>query len=153
MVVRTQRGTPRELDPILDEAAGHLAPILERKAVSDRVAAREQTLLTSAARRLVDLGFDLHDGPMQSLVALGYEVDRARRRADAALPADAGRDVVDRLDRMLEILGHLEGELRSVVADLTPLAIFKDARSASAAVGVSNGAPSDREVDHASAHR
>src|SRR6266480_635672 len=49
----------------LREAAALLAPVLERNMLLERNAARERALVDSGERRLLRLGYDLHDGPIQ----------------------------------------------------------------------------------------
>ena len=66
-------------DAYLQESAASLSHVIEREHLLDYSASRERTLIASAERRLMRLGFDLHDGPIQDVLALA-----ARRPAPAA---------------------------------------------------------------------
>jgi signal transduction histidine kinase len=58
----------------LREAALALGPVLERELLLERSRARERALVASAERKLMRLGFDLHDGPIQDVLALGADL-------------------------------------------------------------------------------
>ena len=63
------------------EAATALSPVVEREQLLEHSAARESTLTGSAERRLMRLGFDLHDGAIQNVLALAADVRLAGRSA------------------------------------------------------------------------
>ena len=63
----------------MGEVALALAPILERELLLERSRARERALVASAERRLMRLAFDLHDGPIQDVLALAGEVRQFQR--------------------------------------------------------------------------
>ena len=65
-------------DAFLSLAASALAPIFERELLLERSAEREQTLVSAGEQRLMRIGFDLHDGPIQDVLALGAEVTLLR---------------------------------------------------------------------------
>jgi signal transduction histidine kinase len=58
----------------LDEAARALVGVLERERLLERSRDRETALVTSAERRLTRLAYDLHDGPIQDVLALAADV-------------------------------------------------------------------------------
>jgi len=68
-----------------------------------------------ATRRLIRLRLDLHDGPMQDLVACGFALDLIRRELDA-LPVDTA-SARGRLEGAMRQLGEVERSLRSFAAD------------------------------------
>jgi two-component system NarL family sensor kinase len=68
-------------------------------------------------RRLMRLAFDVHDGPMQSLTAVGYIVHELRRRLDAPIGLDAATVSLD-LERVLTQLGDAERTLRTLISHL-----------------------------------
>lgn len=125
-VVARLHGHPgRDVRAFLDGAAAALSPILERELLLERNAARERALVGMAEKRLTRLGFDLHDGPIQDVLALGSEVGQLR---DAIYPfileshreRAAGRfdDLLARLvevDRLLRETAH-SLESRSIVS-------------------------------------
>ena len=49
-------------DAYLGETAAALSPLIERERLLEHSASRERTLIASAERRLMRLGFDLHEG-------------------------------------------------------------------------------------------
>jgi signal transduction histidine kinase len=68
-------------------------------------------------RRLVRLAFDVHDGPMQSLTAVGYGLHDLQR--DLAIE-DGGRvlaaDLAERVEELIAELGHAESDLRGLIS-------------------------------------
>jgi signal transduction histidine kinase len=125
-----RRGAEAEhLEDYLEEAAIALAPILERDSLFDRRVQREHELVAAGERRLLRLGFDLHDGPMQELVALAEEVRSASTQIASVVPADfrqrvRGRfnDVHARLFALDESLRQIAHSIRSTTAVARPVA-------------------------------
>jgi signal transduction histidine kinase len=66
-------------------------------------------------RRLLRLSLDLHDGPMQDLVSVGFALERLRRDI-ARLPLECP-DLLLQVDGIREQLVDLEADLRSMAAD------------------------------------
>jgi signal transduction histidine kinase len=98
----------------LEEAAFAIARLLERERLLERSTEREQALVASAERRLVRLGFDLHDGPIQEVLALAGEVRHLR---DLLAPhvADEHREIAQgRFDDVLARLAELDRHLREL---------------------------------------
>ena len=124
------RGTESEhVDDYLDEAATALAPLLERASLFDRKVQREHELVAAGERRLVRLGFDLHDGPLQEIVALAEELRSAAAQISMVVPADykervRGRinDVQARLVSLDESLREIAHSIRSTTAVARPVA-------------------------------
>jgi signal transduction histidine kinase len=50
----------------------------------ERSSERERTLADASERRLMRLGFDLHDGALQDLAVLGHDVQNAQREIASA---------------------------------------------------------------------
>jgi signal transduction histidine kinase len=118
LVVRAKRNG-RELARILaEDAAAALAPVLEREALLARSSSRERSLVEASERRLTRLGFDLHDGPMQTIVSLAADIRLLRQEM-----MDAGLEsvpMIRRLDRLEACLGAVDGELRQLAQSLEP---------------------------------
>jgi signal transduction histidine kinase len=113
------RGTSAASEATLalgEELAAALPPVLEKASLLERNAEREQTLVDSTERRLVRLGFDLHDGPLQDVAALSTEVKLFKRQLAAAIPDGAVAD------RLLGRVDDVEARLRAVGAELRELA-------------------------------
>jgi signal transduction histidine kinase len=68
-------------------------------------------------RRLVRLAFDVHDGPMQSLTAVGYGLHDLHRdltaEGDASVQA---AHIGERVADLIAELGHAEGDLRGLIS-------------------------------------
>ena len=109
----------------LQEAARCLAPVLEREMLLERSAERERTLAEAGERRLMRLGFDLHDGPLQDLVVLGSDVMQARAEIDRRVPSRARRLVTGRLEDISAQIGALEGSLRELAQSLEPVSVLE----------------------------
>ena len=108
---------------ILTSAADALSPLLERHALLERNAEKEQALVAATERRLARLGFDLHDGPIQHVIALAG--DLRAFRSDLAASAGAG-DVprlLDSIDTFEERLHGLDSDLRELCESLDAPAI------------------------------
>jgi signal transduction histidine kinase len=114
LVVRA-RHTAASVEALVGEAAAALSPVLERDALYDRGVARERELVAANERRLVRLGFDLHDGPLQEIVAFAEDLRNARSHIEPLL------DEVDRL-RAAGCFDDLGARLASLDRDLRQLA-------------------------------
>jgi signal transduction histidine kinase len=66
-------------------------------------------------RRLLRLSLDLHDGPMQDLVAVGFALERLRHDIDR-LPLD-NSDLLRQVEGIRDQLVDVEADLRSMAAD------------------------------------
>ena len=109
----------------LFEATQALGLVLERELLLDRSRSRERALVSSAERRLMRLAFDLHDGPIQDVLALAAEVRHLQQElypyvVESQREAAYGRfdDVTGRLaeiDRVLREIAH-SLESKSIVS-------------------------------------
>ena len=109
----------------LQEAARCLAPVLEREMLLERSAERERTLAEASERHLLRLGFDLHDGPLQDLAALGMDVELARAEISKRVPVRTRRLVGGRLDDLHAQITTLESSLREMARSLEPMSILE----------------------------
>ena len=101
------------------EAAGVLALVLEREALLERNRERERRLVEASERRLARLAFDIHDGPIQIVAALGLEL----RLLGGDGSDGPGRDRA--LRGLHERLAALEDELRELTQTLEPTSIAR----------------------------
>jgi signal transduction histidine kinase len=118
LVVRVVPALRAGAGSFLAEAAAALSPLLERALFLERGAEREEALVKGTERRLTRLGFDLHDGPIQDVLALAAD---ARRLQDELSPflADEGRDHAHRsLEDMAGRLVELDRDLRELAHSL-----------------------------------
>ena len=129
LVARACGAESEHLDHYLAETAAALAPLLERASLFDRRVHREHEIVAAGERRLVRLGFDLHDGPLQEIVALAEELRVASTQISDIVPADfkqrvRGRfnDVHARLAALDESLREVAHSIRSTTAVARPVA-------------------------------
>ena len=98
----------------LREAAAALSPVLERDTLFESRAARESELVSGTERRLVRLGFDLHDGPLQEVVALAEDLRIAREQLASVLGGEEQALVSGRFDDFHARLESLDSSLRQL---------------------------------------
>ena len=114
-LVARGRGAESELlEEYLEEAANALAPLLERASLFDRRVQREHDLVAAGERRLLRLGFDLHDGPLQEIVALAEELRAASTQIATVVPDDFRHRVRGRFNDVHARLGALDESLRQI---------------------------------------
>jgi signal transduction histidine kinase len=114
LVARARGAESEHLDDYLEEAANALAPLLERASLFDRRVQREHDLVAAGERRLLRLGFDLHDGPLQELVALAEELRTASSQISEVVPDDFRQRVRGRFNDVHARLGALDDSLRQI---------------------------------------
>jgi signal transduction histidine kinase len=125
LVVRGRGADSAHLDEYLAEAAAALAPLLERASLFDRRVQREHDLAGAGERRLMRLGFDLHDGPLQEIVALADELRSAAAQISTVVPVDYKQRVNGRFNDVTARLGALDESLREFahsIRSTTPVA-------------------------------
>jgi signal transduction histidine kinase len=96
-----------------------LASAIARDALMARNVNDERALVEGGERRLMRLGFDLHDGPLQELLLLGEDLRLFRSQMLGVL-GDGGEQAVlrGRLDDLDARLMALEGGLRRISTSL-----------------------------------
>jgi signal transduction histidine kinase len=104
-------------EAVLAEAATAMSPIVERDFLLQRGAEREQTLVKASERRLSRLGFDLHDGALQHIAALGADLRRLRPQLGAAISSE--------FDSIEGRLGELDRVLRELAHSLEPASLLR----------------------------
>jgi signal transduction histidine kinase len=114
LVARGRPESAPRLAVYLRELASALTPLFERDMLFERHAARERSLVSGGERRLVRLGFDLHDGPLQELVALADDLRHARDQVASVLDDQHLSAVRGRFDDLEARLGSLDRGLRDI---------------------------------------
>jgi signal transduction histidine kinase len=109
---------PDVADAFLAEAASALAPVVEREQLLEHSAARERTLVGSAERRLMRLGFDLHDGPIQNVLALAADVRLLQQQVYPFVLEGYREQAYGRFDDLTLRLVELDRELRELAHSL-----------------------------------
>jgi signal transduction histidine kinase len=118
LVVRAPRTDTRGF-ALAAELAARLPATVERARLLERRSERESALVEAAERRLARLGFDLHDGPVQEIVALGAELRLFREQLRRVLGGHRHAPIVlGRVDDLEARLVALDGELREVARSL-----------------------------------
>jgi signal transduction histidine kinase len=112
LVARGRGAESANIDAYLAEAAAAIAPLLERASLFDRRLQREHDLAAAGERRLMRLGFDLHDGPLQEIVALAEELRTAAAQISTVVPDDYKQRVNGRFNDVHARLGALDESLR-----------------------------------------
>ena len=114
LVARSRPAATARLSVYLTEAASALAPVFGREALFERNVARERALVAASERRLARLGCDLHDGPLQEIVAFAAELRLARAEIASLLPHAARELVEEPFDHLGAQLESLDRSLRHV---------------------------------------
>jgi signal transduction histidine kinase len=102
----------------LEEAADALTPALEREALLELSTEREHSLVAASERRLMRIGFDLHDGALQEVAALGGDLQLVRGRLGSLLDESLRDRVLGCFDDLAARLGEIDGSLRELAHSL-----------------------------------
>ena len=105
-------------DAYLSEAGAALSPAIERELLLEHSASRERTLIASAERRLMRLGFDLHDGPIQDVLALAADVRLLQQQVYPFVLEDYREQAHGRFDDLSARLVELDRQLREIAHSL-----------------------------------
>lgn len=121
-----------DVEPLLVQAAAVLGPAFERASLVDRDVTGREALAQSAERRLRRLGFDLHDGPVQDVIAFGAEISRLSEQLDELeLEPEVRRLLGGRIEDLRAYLSTVESDLREFCSSLeSPVLVtrpFEDA--------------------------
>lgn len=98
----------------LQQAAQALGPVLERELLLERSREREHAVATSAERRLTRLAFDLHDGPIQDVLALAADVRELQQQLYPFVLETHRELAFGRFDDVTARLGELDRSLREI---------------------------------------
>jgi signal transduction histidine kinase len=100
------------------QTAAALSPVIEREHLLEYSATRESTLIASAERRLMRLGFDLHDGPIQDVLALAADVRLLQQQVYPFILDDYRDQAHGRFDDLSSRLVELDRQLREIAHSL-----------------------------------
>ena len=109
---------PDVADAFLGVLAAALAPAIEREHLLEHSAARERTLVAASERRLMRLGFDLHDGPIQDVLALAADVRLLQEQVYPFVLERHREQAAGRFDDLTARLVELDRELREIAHSL-----------------------------------
>jgi signal transduction histidine kinase len=109
---------PNVADAFLNEAAASLSPVVEREHLLEHSSARERRLVAASERRLMRLGFDLHDGAIQDVLALAADVRLLQQQIYPFVLEDHREQAYGRFDDLTARLVDLDKQLREVAHSL-----------------------------------
>jgi two-component system sensor histidine kinase UhpB len=102
------------------ETARAASSVLERQALLERAVSSGEQLLDAAERRIVRLGFDIHDGPLQRLSIVAGELSLLARQLHAIADGEIRESVQHRLADAKRLVVELGGDLRSIASTAAP---------------------------------
>jgi len=105
-------------DAYLAVTASSLSAIFERELLLERSAARERLLVQSGEQRLMRIGFDLHDGPIQDVLSLGAEVSLLRDQIYPFILDTHRERAAGRFDDVLARVTEIDRQLRELSRSL-----------------------------------
>jgi signal transduction histidine kinase len=114
VVARSRPEQRARASVFLLECRAMLAPVLERDVLLDRSTSREQQLQQASERRLLRLGFDLHDGPLQDVAALASDLRLAREQLSHSLTGRLRAILLGRFDDLGARLEEIDKTLREL---------------------------------------
>ncbi|HWQ24033.1 MAG TPA: sensor histidine kinase [Gaiellaceae bacterium] len=118
LVGRLGSVAPPVADAYLGAVATALGPVLEREQLLERSGERERTLVAAAERRLMRLGFDLHDGPIQDVLALAADVRLLQQQVYPFVLESHREQAYGRFDDLTARLTELDRQLRELAHSL-----------------------------------
>ena len=118
LVGRLGNVDPRTADAYLVEVGAALGPLLEREHLLEHSAERERTLISASERRLMRLGFDLHDGPIQDVLALAADVRLLQQQVYPFVLDEYREQAHGRFDDLTARLVELDRDLRELAHSL-----------------------------------
>jgi len=126
VVVRLASAQQREVAERLGGiVARRIGPVLERSRMLEDGEQRERLLVAAAEKRLVRVGYDLHDGPVQDVVVLSEEL-RLLTSDLAPLVEDGPRVAVTQsLESVREQVCRLADDLRELAQSLETSAVSR----------------------------
>lgn len=113
------RGDARtDMPLLLGELARVVTPVLERELLLRDNGARDHSLHAASERRLLRVGFDLHDGPLQEIAALAAELNHLRAQVHGLEPGQLREIMTGRLDDVTSRIVEVDRSLREVSQSL-----------------------------------
>jgi signal transduction histidine kinase len=106
------------VDAFVTEAAVSLGPVVEREQLLEHSASRERTLVAASERRLMRLGFDLHDGPIQDVLALAADVRLLQQQVYPFVLAEHREIAYGRFEDLMAQLASVDRHLREIAHSL-----------------------------------
>ena len=118
IVARVPSSPVSRADAFLAVAANAFAPVFERELLLERSAERVHTLVTAGEQWLMRIGFDLHDGPIQDVLALGADIAHLREQIYPFILDSHRERAAGRFDDLLARTVELDRQLREISRSL-----------------------------------
>jgi signal transduction histidine kinase len=118
VVGRLASTDPVTADAFLAEAAASLGPLVEREHLLEYSSERERMLVAASERRLMRLGFDLHDGPIQDVLAVAADVRLLQQQVYPFVLEEHREQAHGRFDDVTARLVELDRQLREIAHSL-----------------------------------
>jgi signal transduction histidine kinase len=118
LVTRVSPQARRAVQGYIAETAAGLTSLLERAILLERSAEREHVLVQSVERRLTRLGFDLHDGPIQDVIAIAGDILALRTELYPFVAESHRESAYQRFEEFADRLRELDDELRGLALSL-----------------------------------
>ncbi len=118
VVARSRAEDRARASVFLVECSEMLAAVLERDVLLGRSASREQQLHQASERRLLRVGLDLHDGPLQDIAAFAADLQHARHQLAETLTGRLRAILVGRFDDLAGRLSDIDQTLREMAQSL-----------------------------------
>jgi signal transduction histidine kinase len=138
VVVRVRPELHGEATSFVEELARVLPALLERELLLRTSVSQDERLHAASERRLVRVGYDLHDGPLQEIAALGAELARLKAQI-GELERSRLQDLVggriDEVDRSLRELSQTL-ETSSLADQPVPDALRREAENFTRRTGI-----------------
>jgi signal transduction histidine kinase len=123
-IVARVTGPVARADAYLAATATAMGVIYERELLLDRSAERERLLVRAGEQRLMRIGFDLHDGPIQDVLSLGAEVTLLRDQVYPFITDTHRERAAGRFDDILARVTELDRQLRELSRSLESRSII-----------------------------
>ena len=123
-IVARVSGPVARADAYLATTATAMSVIYERELLLDRSAERERLLVRAGEQRLMRIGFDLHDGPIQDVLSLGAEVTLLRDQVYPFITDTHRERASGRFDDILSRVTELDRQLRELSRSLESRSII-----------------------------
>jgi len=123
-IVARVAGSVARADAYLSTTAAAMSAIYERELLLERSAERERILVRAGEQRLMRIGFDLHDGPIQDVLSLGAEVALLRDQVYPFVDDTHRERAAGRFDDILARVTELDRQLRELSRSLESRSII-----------------------------
>jgi signal transduction histidine kinase len=118
-------GAREAAEALMQESVPMLAALLQREILLAENAAAELALIEASERKLMRLGFDLHDGPIQDVAVIADDLRLFRDQLEAAVGSFEQRELVGgRIEDLAAQLGALDAGLRRLSGEVQAASVL-----------------------------